>query len=202
MAKHINTPLQSKTHLTPLIPHVSMCIYTDLFSWEDRSHTRFSQAFKNYIYPNRSSVKIPNDVDRDDPELRKDIHWTKALDSAFAAELEADPEIRWQYFGSSTGAWRLYPGLEQANTFYGMPTDFDARARPWYVAAASGPKDVVIHLDCSSSMGGNRWAIATKLVKLLINTLTKDDYFTVVCARYVAVGMMKLVRTEAVVVEA
>ena len=34
-------------------------------------------------------------------------------------------------------------------------SDYDARFRPWYAAAASGPKDVVLTLDNSGSMLNN-----------------------------------------------
>ncbi len=31
--------------------------------------------------------------------------------------------------------------------------NYDPRIRPWYVAASTGPKDVVLILDTSGSMG-------------------------------------------------
>ena len=34
-------------------------------------------------------------------------------------------------------------------------SSYDPRFRPWYVSAASGPKDIVIVLDVSGSMDGN-----------------------------------------------
>ena len=55
---------------------------------------------------------------------------------------------RWQYFGSTTGMVRFYPGREWDTNFAGFYNDYDARLRPWYIAATSGPKDVIIILDC------------------------------------------------------
>ncbi len=60
--------------------------------------------------------------------------------------------VRWQYFGSNTGVHRVFPGHEWRRNFIGLHEDFDPRTRPWYVAASSGPKDVVMVLDSSSSM--------------------------------------------------
>lgn len=48
----------------------------------------------------------------------------------------------------------------------------DPRIRPWYVAASSGPKDVVIVLDVSGSMSQyNRLDLAKEAAETVINTL-------------------------------
>ena len=59
---------------------------------------------------------------------------------------------RWQYFASSLGPVRVYPGHEWPRNFVGFHEDYDARTRPWYTTAISGPKDIVIVFDASSSM--------------------------------------------------
>lgn len=56
--------------------------------------------------------------------------------------------FRWQYYGSTAGVFRLFPGREWDTNFAGFYNDYDPRLRPWYIAATSGPKDVVIVLDC------------------------------------------------------
>ena len=55
---------------------------------------------------------------------------------------------RWQYFGAVEGLVRLYPGREWSVNFAGFYKDYDPRVSPWFIAATSGPKDVVIILDC------------------------------------------------------
>ena len=55
---------------------------------------------------------------------------------------------RWQYFGSTAGIVRIYPGREWSTNFAGFYNDYDPRVRPWYIAATSGPKDVIIIIDC------------------------------------------------------
>ncbi|KAF8568885.1 hypothetical protein P879_05130, partial [Paragonimus westermani] len=37
-------------------------------------------------------------------------NWTASLDSVFKENFAADPSLKWQYFGSSTGFLKYYPG--------------------------------------------------------------------------------------------
>ena len=46
-----------------------------------------------------------------------------------------------------------WPGVKDCDAY-------DPRYRPWYAAAASGPKDVVLVIDCSGSMAGERNRLA------------------------------------------
>lgn len=59
---------------------------------------------------------------------------------------------RWQYFGSNTGMFRLYPGLQWRRDFVGFPEDFEPRTQPWYVDLKSGTRNIVVIIDTSSSM--------------------------------------------------
>lgn len=45
-----------------------------------------------------------------DPEVIKAIKWSDNLDSIFTNNYRMDPTLSWQYFGSSTGFMRQYPG--------------------------------------------------------------------------------------------
>lgn len=44
-------------------------------------------------------------------EVIKGIKWSESLDNIFKSNYEGDPTLSWQYFGSSTGFMRQYPGL-------------------------------------------------------------------------------------------
>ncbi len=78
---------------------------------------------------------------------------------------------------------RLFPTREWDTNFAGFYNDFDPRVRNWYIAATSGPKDVIIVIDCSLSMTGKKLQIAKSVAKYVIDTLTSHDYVNVICAR-------------------
>lgn len=43
-------------------------------------------------------------------KLKRIGNWTTELDKVFKLNAESDPTLKWQYFGSSTGFFRYYPG--------------------------------------------------------------------------------------------
>lgn len=58
---------------------------------------------------------------------------------------------------------------------------YDPRTRPWYIAATSGPKDVVLLVDVSGSMEINgRMELAKEAALAVLDTLTMNDYVQVV----------------------
>eukprot|EP00929_Paragymnodinium_shiwhaense_P025367 TRINITY_DN15360_c0_g1_i4.p1 TRINITY_DN15360_c0_g1~~TRINITY_DN15360_c0_g1_i4.p1 ORF type:complete len:520 (-),score=59.22 TRINITY_DN15360_c0_g1_i4:269-1828(-) len=84
--------------------------------------------------------------------------------------------IAYIYYGSqSTGAMTMWPAMKWC------PAAFDARMRPWYATAASGPKDVVIVLDRSGSMNKRgRWQAVQDGARKVLLTLGEEDFATVV----------------------
>jgi len=80
------------------------------------------------------------------------------------------------YFGSADGAYRFYPARHSP-----VCGSYDPRRRPWYVAASSGPKNVILVLDQSGSMTtAGRMEIAKTAAISVIDALTIADYFTVI----------------------
>ncbi|CAM9745263.1 unnamed protein product [Ascophyllum nodosum] len=80
------------------------------------------------------------------------------------------------YFGAWTGVFRYFPGIAQSAC-----GEYDPRIRPWYVAASSGPKDVVIVLDISGSMSQyGRLDLAKDAAVTVIHTLGADSFINVV----------------------
>ncbi|CAM6054121.1 unnamed protein product [Sphagnum tenellum] len=45
-----------------------------------------------------------------DPKVVNAIKWSRGLDSVFMDNYNRDPSLSWQYFGSSSGFMRQYPG--------------------------------------------------------------------------------------------
>lgn len=56
-----------------------------------------------------------------DPAVQSAISWSELLEPLFVNNYESDPALSWQYFGSSEGFVRLYPGtsseLDEAYKF-------------------------------------------------------------------------------------
>ncbi|GFO18775.1 voltage-dependent calcium channel subunit alpha-2/delta-2-like [Plakobranchus ocellatus] len=143
----------------------------------------FSPYFRQPVSFLNSTIKIADEVPRSNPDVINTVLLTRKLEDTFRQNAAKDPLLRWQYFGSTTGVTRLYPGREWSTNFAGFYDDYDPRVRPWYIQATSGPKDVIIILDCSLSMKGEKFSIAKAVAKTVINTLTKQDYVNVICAR-------------------
>lgn len=50
-----------------------------------------------------------------DPDILNGVYMSEALNPVFVDNFERDPTLTWQYFGSSTGFFRLYPGKRAAS---------------------------------------------------------------------------------------
>jgi hypothetical protein len=154
-------------------------------------------SFNNVAVSRKSSVvKLPSPANesRNDPSIQQDVLWSAALDGVFRDNLAVDPTIKWQYFGAKSGMFRTFPGKRwavpaSANTTElqrsGPTNTYDPRFRPWFVASATGPKDLLILLDTSGSMAlgagaQTRLTVAVDAVKLVINSLSAADFFNVI----------------------
>lgn len=56
---------------------------------------------------------------------------------------------------------------------------FDGRLRTWYIEAANSPKDVIILIDSSGSMTGQRRDIAKSVVENILDSLSPNDFVNV-----------------------
>ncbi|KAK3727819.1 hypothetical protein QZH41_008237 [Actinostola sp. cb2023] len=167
----------SQVHLSSVSHSVSQSFSHQSFSQS------FSQLFKLRVSTTQSAVKISDQIVRNAASVIDTVFWSAALDEIFKKNLKDDPELRWQNFGSVEGVLRQYPSSEWQTNFAGFHIDYDPRMRPWYIAATSGPKDIVIVLDCSYSMKGKRLRMAKEVAKTVLNTLTKQDFVNVICGR-------------------
>lgn len=46
----------------------------------------------------------------EDPNILNGIYMSEALNDIFISNFQKDPTLTWQYFGSSSGFFRIYPG--------------------------------------------------------------------------------------------
>ena len=123
---------------------------------------------------------VSNILTSERKEVGQELCWTDAIDEEFVRNHEQDitgrDELRWQYFSSNSGLTRLYP----AHTLRVCHV-LNPLIRPWYVAATSGPKNVILILDTSASMlNYGRLPLALDAAATVIETLTNVDYATVV----------------------
>ncbi|XP_049879858.1 voltage-dependent calcium channel subunit alpha-2/delta-3 isoform X3 [Pectinophora gossypiella] len=153
-----------------------------LENWIPRPPTRSAHIAQNAhfwnipVNTNFSSVHVPSNVYAWATEVIKGIHWSEGLDTHFINNYQSDPTLSWQYFGSSTGFMRHYPAMK----WRADPVDiFDCRTRAWYMEAAASPKDVVILVDRSGSMTGQRRDIAKHVVTNILDTLGNNDFVNV-----------------------
>jgi hypothetical protein len=100
----------------------------------------------------------------------------KNLEKTMIENLNKDPDLRWQYFGSQEGILWLYPAIK-----YSSCDSYDNRIRPWYVEGiAPEPKDIVLIIDKSGSMDdivGSKSLIeiAVSSAESVLNSLNFND---------------------------
>ena len=100
-----------------------------------------------------------------------------------AAASAQDYQNKWMYFGAADGSYALYPGRlwPRDKDTKECGTKYDPRLRPWYLSAATGPKNVIFILDSSGSMmNSGRMELLKSAAKKIVDTLTFADYFGIV----------------------
>lgn len=104
---------------------------------------------------------------------------TAGLNDVFDELFDETPTLKWSYFGSDEGSFKVYPASERDSC-----DNYDPRFRPWYVAAATPePKDIVVVIDTSGSMDTSplsRMDAAKEAAKVVLSTVNPRDYVGVV----------------------
>ncbi|XP_056603548.1 voltage-dependent calcium channel subunit alpha-2/delta-4 [Triplophysa dalaica] len=144
------------------------------FALEENEH--FNKLLVN---TQQSVIQVPTNVYNKDPDILNGVFMSEALNEVFVSNFEKDPTLTWQYFGSSTGFFRLYPGIKWTPDENGVVT-FDGRNRNWYIQAATSPKDIIIAVDISGSMKGLRLTIAKHTINTILDTLGENDFVNVI----------------------
>jgi len=127
-----------------------------------------------------------SDGNPSDPEAKEDICYSKQAEAYMVEKYEAE-KTYWaaygvtpppSYFGSVNGLFRIHPAKPTVDD---LCNTFDNTKRPWFVAATSGPKDVVMILDISGSMNQRgRLPLMIEAAHRVLDTLTVGDHVGVV----------------------
>uniref|UniRef100_A0A672NT59 Voltage-dependent calcium channel subunit alpha-2/delta-4-like n=1 Tax=Sinocyclocheilus grahami TaxID=75366 RepID=A0A672NT59_SINGR len=144
------------------------------FPLEENEH--FNKLSVNTLM---SDIQVPTNVYNKDPDILNGVYMSEALNDVFIGNFQKDPTLTWQYFGSSTGFFRLYPGIKWTPDSNGV-VSFDCRNRNWYIQAATSPKDIVIVVDVSGSMKGLKMTIAKHTINTILDTLGENDFVNVI----------------------
>ncbi|XP_070686467.1 voltage-dependent calcium channel subunit alpha-2/delta-4 [Pempheris klunzingeri] len=144
------------------------------FSLEENEH--FNNLLVN---TQQSDIQVPTNVYNKDPNILNAIYNSEALNDIFTSNFQKDPTLTWQYFGSSTGFFRIYPGIKWTPDSNGVAA-FDCRNRNWYIQAATSPKDIIIMVDISGSMKGLKMTIAKHTINTILDTLGENDFVNVI----------------------
>ena len=82
------------------------------------------------------------------------------------------PFIKWQYFGSEQGVMTNFPVFDDKEDC----DKYDPRYRPFYVETATPEaKDVVLVVDISASMTGEKLYIAKEAANTVLDTMNPKD---------------------------
>uniref|UniRef100_A0A8C5AAA0 VWFA domain-containing protein n=1 Tax=Gadus morhua TaxID=8049 RepID=A0A8C5AAA0_GADMO len=147
------------------------------FPLEENEH--FNQLLVNV---QQSDIQVPTNVYNRDPNILNAIYNSEALNDVFINNFQKDPTLTWQYFGSSTGFFRIYPGIKWTPDANGVAA-YDCRNRNWwvmYIQAATSPKDIIIMVDISGSMKGLKMTIAKHTINTILDTLGENDFVNII----------------------
>ncbi|KAG0614508.1 hypothetical protein M758_6G182600 [Ceratodon purpureus] len=107
-----------------------------------RDKIKLDYSRSHVTLPAPASIKLQT-------EVAQDICMQRMLDSTFKT-LSLPSNYSLIYFGSTSGAFRGFPGREQNET---QCSSFDPRWRPWYLNGIAVSRDLKILVDIGNRMG-------------------------------------------------
>ncbi|VDK83237.1 unnamed protein product [Litomosoides sigmodontis] len=127
-----------------------------------------------------SAVHVPTPVYDRNPEVLLKIDWSD-IDYLYRTSQEETRDLAFQMFCSESGFMRYYPAVPWVWDNRAEKLDlFDCRNTEWYINAATLSKNVIIMLDMSGSMLGQRFEIAKQTVEAILETLSDNDFFNII----------------------
>lgn len=118
-------------------------------------------------------------IEVEDLELRRDVCAFKRIQPSLGAAFRKHNLQSWLYVSSSTGLMMTYPSTAQNRTEPNLrQCGFIPTRRPWYIAAASGSKDVVFIFDRTSLTTAEK--VSREALENELKSLQRDDYVAVI----------------------
>jgi hypothetical protein len=145
-----------------------------------RLNTCFGQGQINVSFE-QSTVHVPFNVYSLSDDVLTTASYSTGLDKTFENNAKNSKVLSWQYFASSKGLSRFYPGLKwKLEDEIKRPIDYDARFESWYASSINYPKEIIIMVDSSGSMKGYRKVLAILTIRTIIDSLSDQDFFNVI----------------------
>ncbi|KAL3096952.1 hypothetical protein niasHS_002668 [Heterodera schachtii] len=127
-----------------------------------------------------STVHVPTPIYNRDAQLLEQIHWSD-IDQQYRRNREQLKDLNFQKFCSESGFLRYFPSAPWLWEDRSSELDlFDCRNTEWYVNAATASRNLVILLDTSGSMLGQRFEIARQTIEAILGTLSDNDFFNII----------------------
>uniref|UniRef100_A0A914DTY6 VWFA domain-containing protein n=1 Tax=Acrobeloides nanus TaxID=290746 RepID=A0A914DTY6_9BILA len=126
-----------------------------------------------------SAVHVPTPVYNRNPYLLTRIEWSD-IDQLYRRNRERIKDLSFQKFCSESGFMRYFPAAPWMWDNKAIELDlFDCRSSEWFIDAATMSKNVLIMLDLSGSMLGQRFEIAKQTIEAILDTLSDNDFFNI-----------------------
>ncbi|KAI6215990.1 Cache domain-containing protein [Aphelenchoides besseyi] len=124
-----------------------------------------------------SAVHVPTPVYKRGPHILSRIDWSN-IDQIYRRNRERMKDLSFQKFCSESAFMRYFPAAPWRFDTPGLDL-FDCRSTEWFIDAATMSKNVLIMLDLSGSMLGQRFEIAKQTIEAILDTLYDNDFFNV-----------------------
>ncbi|KAI1715569.1 cache domain-containing protein [Ditylenchus destructor] len=126
-----------------------------------------------------SAVHVPTQIYNRNPYVLERIQWSD-IDQVYRRNRERLKDLSFQKFCSERGFMRYFPAAPWIWDSKELELDvFDCRSTEWFIDAATMSKNVLILLDLSGSMLGQRFEIAKQTVEAILETLSDNDFFNI-----------------------
>lgn len=137
----------------------------------DKSKLKYNAHFRCKVDLENMCLKISGTASQNPVFLDEGVFSEMKLIS------KAYPFIKWQYFGSEEGVMTNFPVYDDKEEC----TKYDPRYRPFYVETATpDAKDVVLVIDTSASMTGQKMYIAKEAANAVLDTMNPKDQVGIV----------------------